>query len=61
MAYFTRLFTVIASIFFITCSAVAPEAVYDGGFGKGNNDTIKLVIGNGGAGQSGLIEGVCDD
>lgn len=37
--------------------AVEPEKVYDGGY----NDTdsrIELRIGNGGAGQSGLVEGI---
>ena len=37
------------------CAAVEPAAVYDGGYG--NNSAILLSIGNGGAGQSGLIEG----
>lgn len=36
--------------------AVAPEAVYSGGF-EFKNETIKLRIANGGAGQSGLIKG----
>lgn len=36
--------------------AVAPEAVYSGGFDH-KNETIKLRIANGGAGQSGLIKG----
>jgi hypothetical protein len=42
------------------CAAQEPAAVYDGGFGNGSNDTngtIRLRIGNGGAGQSGLIKG----
>ncbi|KAF8314790.1 hypothetical protein DL93DRAFT_2097164 [Clavulina sp. PMI_390] len=34
-------------------SAVDPAAVYDGGYG--NNSAIALRIGNGGAGQSGLV------
>jgi hypothetical protein len=38
------------------CAAQSPTAVYDGGFGKFNS-TIQLRIGNGGAGQSGLIKG----
>lgn len=36
--------------------AVPPEAVYSGGF-EFKNETIKLRIANGGAGQSGLIKG----
>jgi hypothetical protein len=35
---------------------VEPAAVYNGGFDSTN--TIALRIGNGGAGQSGLIEGI---
>lgn len=35
--------------------ALEPEQMYDGGFKK--NGTIALRIGNGGAGQSGLIRG----
>lgn len=38
------------------CAAQSPAAVYDGGFGK-FNATIELRIGNGGAGQSGLVKG----
>jgi hypothetical protein len=38
------------------CAAVDPAAVYDGGYGS--DHPILLGIGNGGAGQSGLIEGV---
>jgi hypothetical protein len=40
-----------------SCLAVVPEAVYGGGFDHDKNDTIKLLIANGGAGQSGLIKG----
>jgi hypothetical protein len=36
--------------------AVAPEAVYSGGFDH-KKEAIKLRIANGGAGQSGLIKG----
>ena len=36
--------------------AVDPDAVYDGGYNS-TNATIELRIGNGGAGQSGLIKG----
>lgn len=34
--------------------AVDPEEIYDGGYG---NSSILLNIGNGGAGQSGLVKG----
>jgi hypothetical protein len=40
--------------------AVEPAAVYDGGFNSTEgttNSTIELRIGNGGAGQSGLVKG----
>lgn len=40
----------------VGCAAQDPTAIYDGGFGR-LNSTIELRIGNGGAGQSGLIEG----
>ncbi|KAK6519288.1 hypothetical protein TWF281_003123 [Arthrobotrys megalospora] len=41
-------------------AAVDPQAVYDGGI-KGNKGPIKLRIGNGGAGQSGLIKVLADE
>ncbi|KAH6685915.1 putative extracellular tungstate binding protein [Plectosphaerella plurivora] len=41
------------------CAAQNPAAVYDGGFGKFNS-TIELRIGNGGAGQSGLVKALAD-
>ncbi|KAK6519789.1 hypothetical protein TWF506_000083 [Arthrobotrys conoides] len=43
---------------FVSC--VDPQAVYDGGI-KGNKGPIKLRIGNGGAGQSGLIKVLADE
>ena len=39
-----------------TIAAIEPAAVYDGGFNSTNSTTL-LRIGNGGAGQSGLIKG----
>lgn len=41
------------------CVAQDPTAIYDGGFGNGtsSNSTVQLRIGNGGAGQSGLVGG----
>ena len=36
-------------------AAVDPDAIYDGGYTVSNG--LLLRIGNGGAGQSGLIEG----
>ncbi|KAK6358734.1 hypothetical protein TWF730_008057 [Orbilia blumenaviensis] len=41
-------------------AAVDPQAIYDGGI-KGNKGPIKLRIGNGGAGQSGLIKVLADE
>ena len=38
-------------------AAVDPAAIYDGGFGNNTNSSILLNIGNGGAGQSGLVKG----
>ncbi|RVD86035.1 uncharacterized protein DFL_004329 [Arthrobotrys flagrans] len=43
---------------FVSC--VDPQVVYDGGI-KGNKGPIKLRIGNGGAGQSGLIKVLADE
>ena len=37
--------------------AVDPAAVYSGGFNS-TSGNVRLRIGNGGAGQSGLIEGM---
>lgn len=51
-----RLF-VVAALLLSSCVAVEPEAVYSGGFDFPKNDSIKLRIANGGAGQSGLIKG----
>ena len=39
-----------------TIAAVDPAAVYDGGFTE--ESSILLRIGNGGAGQSGLVKGI---
>ncbi|RSL42212.1 hypothetical protein CEP54_015562 [Fusarium duplospermum] len=50
-----RLF-VVAALLLGSCVAVEPEAVYSGGFDHEKNDSIKLRIANGGAGQSGLIK-----
>jgi len=52
--YFRRDFAAAAALPCF-CAAVDPAAVYDGGYG--NDHPIFLGIGNGGAGQSGLIEG----
>lgn len=51
-----RLFLV-AALLLGSSVAVEPEDVYSGGFDFGKNDSIKLRIANGGAGQSGLIKG----
>ncbi|EAQ85251.1 hypothetical protein CHGG_09265 [Chaetomium globosum CBS 148.51] len=42
----------------LLCAALNPAAVYDGGYG--NDSSILLGIGNGGAGQSGLIKALAD-
>ncbi|WEW57262.1 hypothetical protein PRK78_002727 [Emydomyces testavorans] len=51
-----RLFFLCLLQFILTILAVDPEAVYDGGQSS-NNAPINLNIGNGGAGQSGLVKG----
>ncbi|CAM1502590.1 Fc.00g073660.m01.CDS01 [Cosmosporella sp. VM-42] len=56
----TRFFAAFASVLAITCSAVSPEVVYDGGFGKGGSYTIRILIMNRGASQSGLIKELAD-
>jgi hypothetical protein len=45
----------LASILSVECLAQSPAAIYDGGYG--NDSAIGLRIGNGGAGQSGLVRG----
>ncbi|KAL0930729.1 extracellular tungstate binding protein [Colletotrichum truncatum] len=42
------------------CTAVDPAAVYDGGFNSTDDAPILLRIGNGGAGQSGLVKALAD-
>ncbi|KAI0539085.1 putative extracellular tungstate binding protein [Xylaria digitata] len=44
----------VAAFLTVSCSAQSPSAIYDGGFNS-TNATIGLRIGNGGAGQSGLV------
>lgn len=56
MAYLCKLAAVAAFALTTPVAAVSPNAIYDGGI-KGNNGSIQLAIGNGGAGQSGLIKG----
>ncbi|KAF4951696.1 hypothetical protein FSARC_12847 [Fusarium sarcochroum] len=51
-----KAFVLAISLLLGNCLAVQPEAVYGGGFDHDKNDTIKLRIANGGAGQSGLIK-----
>jgi ABC-type tungstate transport system permease subunit len=56
MRFIMRPSTMIHGLMFsASVHAVKPAAVYNGGFNTTNN--IALRIGNGGAGQSGLIEG----
>ncbi|OCK94872.1 putative extracellular tungstate binding protein [Cenococcum geophilum 1.58] len=45
--------------FAATIAAIEPAAVYDGGFNSTNSTTL-LRIGNGGAGQSGLVKALAD-
>ncbi|KAI0966178.1 putative extracellular tungstate binding protein [Xylaria arbuscula] len=51
---------VVASLLAASCLAQSPSAIYDGGF-NGTNTTIELRIGNGGAGQSGLVGLLADE
>lgn len=54
--FIMRSYTLIQSLLLASSAwAVEPVAVYNGGYSSAKN--IALRIGNGGAGQSGLIEG----
>ncbi len=44
----------VAALLAASCSAQNPSAIYNGGYNS-TNATIELRIGNGGAGQSGLV------
>lgn len=55
MASLASKILILLSLFGI-CTAVEPREVYDGGFNASLNDPPVLRIGNGGAGQSGLIK-----
>lgn len=57
MVHLSKLAAVVALAVAAPTAAIDPNAIYDGGI-KGNNGTIQLAIGNGGAGQSGLIKGM---
>lgn len=57
MAFKTALAAAV-SLYTLAHAAVEPADVYNGGFSFDSNDTIKLRIANGGAGQSGLIGGM---
>jgi hypothetical protein len=48
--------TLLMSGFIASSAAIEPAAIYDGGFGN-QTGKVELRIGNGGAGQSGLIKG----
>ncbi|KAI0407016.1 putative extracellular tungstate binding protein [Xylaria palmicola] len=50
----------VAALLAVSCSAQKPSAIYDGGFNS-TNATIGLRIGNGGAGQSGLVGLLADE
>jgi hypothetical protein len=57
MVYLCKFAAIVALALAAPSSAIDPNAIYDGGI-KGNNGSIQLAIGNGGAGQSGLIKGM---
>lgn len=58
MALLRKPVAAVALLLADSCAAVDPAAVYDGGFG--NSSKIQLGIGNGGAGQSGLVQALAD-
>ncbi|KAI1310716.1 putative extracellular tungstate binding protein [Xylaria venustula] len=60
MMHRTATICAVASLLAVSCSAQSPSAIYDGGF-NGTNAAIELRIGNGGAGQSGLIGLLADE
>jgi len=53
-------FAALAAAFATSAVAVDPAALYDGGFGNAINPQALLRIGNGGAGQSGLVKALAD-
>lgn len=53
---FSLLLLPVLAVFFGIVAAVDPQAIYNGGF-HSTTSPILLRIGNGGAGQSGLIKG----
>lgn len=56
MAFFGFIYVLCWMSLATTIAAIEPAAVYDGGFNSTNSTTL-LRIGNGGAGQSGLVKG----
>ncbi|KAI0908253.1 putative extracellular tungstate binding protein [Ustulina deusta] len=50
----------VAALLAASCSAQNPSAIYNGGYNS-TNATIELRIGNGGAGQSGLVGLLADE
>lgn len=59
MAFFSFIYVLCWMSFAATIAAIEPAAVYDGGFNSTNSTTL-LRIGNGGAGQSGLVKALAD-
>ncbi|KAL7931674.1 hypothetical protein V8C35DRAFT_309209 [Trichoderma chlorosporum] len=59
MFHLGKLAAIVALALAVPSAAIDPNAIYDGGI-KGNNGAIQLAIGNGGAGQSGLIKALAD-
>lgn len=55
MANLCKIVAAAAAFLALPALALEPAATYDGGFG--NNSKVELRIGNGGAGQSGLVKG----
>jgi len=56
MAFFSFIYVLSWMSLAATMAAIEPAAVYDGGFNSTDSTTL-LRIGNGGAGQSGLVKG----
>lgn len=59
MAFFGFIYVLCWMSLATTIAAIEPAAVYDGGFNSTNSTTL-LRIGNGGAGQSGLVKALAD-
>lgn len=58
MVFLRRLHAAVGALLPLFCAAIDPAATYDGGYGSGS--PVRLNIGNGGAGQSGLVKELAD-